>query len=56
MDDVYIDLGVSILLRVLKDTKKAQKFRRAMLKVFKAIAAAYARDAEFTEVVQQKES
>lgn len=49
MSDFLIDMSVAVLLRLLADKSAKSKWRRAMLKVFKAIASAYPRDAEFTQ-------
>lgn len=51
MDDL-VDIGAAILLRRLKDTKNAGKFRAVFLKLLRAIAAAYANDPEFVDVMK----
>ncbi len=52
MNEILIDLGVSALITLLRqkipasgESKKA--YKRVMLKVFKAITAAYSDDADF---------
>jgi len=50
LEDFLIDMGVSALLRVAADPKRASKWRRALLKVFRAIAAAFPSDPEFKAV------
>lgn len=51
--DFYIDLGFAVLLRILKDRRETSKWRRAFLKLFDAIARAYAQDAEFVAMMDQ---
>lgn len=46
-NDILIDLGIGAVLRVLKNKREASKWKRAMFKVFKAIAEAYRNDADF---------
>lgn len=52
MENILIDLGISALITVLREkipsnaaTKK--KYKKVLLKIFKAIAVAYADDDEF---------
>jgi phage anti-repressor protein len=45
--DFYIDIGVAVLLRVLREDGPSNKYRRVFLKVFKSIAHAYQADEEF---------
>lgn len=52
MNDWIIDLGISALLRVLKDTKESAKWRRALLKVFRLIAIRFGNDEEFLDVAE----
>jgi hypothetical protein len=52
MDDILIDMGLAALLRLLKDkvpndSKTKSKWKKAMLKVFKAIGTAYSDDKDF---------
>lgn len=47
MPDWLIDVAITALLRMLRDKKETSKWRRAMLKVFKAIRDAYNTDEEF---------
>lgn len=53
MSDELIDVGVTFLLKMLKDPKRTGKWKRTMLKVFKAIAVAYSGDQDFESVVVQ---
>jgi hypothetical protein len=50
VNDWIIDLGISALLRVLRDTKESNKWRRAFLKLFKLIAERFSHDEDFQEV------
>lgn len=52
MDDLLIDMGITVMLRMLKDGKRARKWQRAMLKVFSAIAKAYRTEQEFHEAAE----
>lgn len=45
--DFYTSLAINVLLQVLADKKQLPKFRRALLKVFKAILVSFAHDEEF---------
>lgn len=51
MDNMFISMGISILLTALKDSvknpKKKEELKRAMLKVRNAINALYAGDEDF---------
>lgn len=48
MEDLILDLGVSALLSTIKNAAKRASIRAQMLKVFKAIQAAYAGDPDFS--------
>ncbi len=53
--DILIDLGISALITLLREkipnsNSAKNKYKRALLKVFKAIAAAYQDDSEFKAV------
>ena len=39
--DLYINMGVTILLTAIKNPEKAQKFKAALLKIRNAISAAF---------------
>lgn len=43
----YTSLAVSILLQVVQNASERNKYRRALLKVFKAIANGFESDQEF---------
>lgn len=45
--DFYLDIGVAVLLRILREDGPDNKYRRVFLKVFKSIAHAYRTDEEF---------
>lgn len=47
MDDILIDVGVAAVLSMLKSGSKAKKWRKAMLKLFAAIARTYKADEQF---------
>ena len=47
MDEMIINMAFSILLSTIKNTKSKEKFKRAFLKVFKAIKSQYAEDPDF---------
>lgn len=49
MNDFYINLAVTVMLQAVKDGAIKGKFRRAFLKVFKAVATAYQTDQEFQD-------
>ena len=44
--DFYFDIGVAVLLRVLKDRRQITKYRPALFKLFRALADAFSEDAE----------
>lgn len=52
MGDELIDIGLTFMLRMLKDPKRTKGWRKQMLKVLRAIAAAYANDDEFMLVMK----
>ncbi len=41
MEEIYINMGISILLSAIKNPDKAAKFKAALLKVRNAINAAF---------------
>ena len=45
--ELLISMGFSILLSTVKNPKSKEKFRKAFLKVFNAIKAAYPNDPDF---------
>lgn len=47
-----VDLAISALLHVLRDPKQSSKWRRALLKIFKAISVAFSRDGDFVDVAR----
>lgn len=47
MEDLLFGMGISVILSMLKNPQKKAAIRKAMLKVFKGIKAAYAGDPEF---------
>jgi len=49
--DFYVDIGFAVLLRVLRDIGPNNKWRKAFLKVFRAIAEAYKNDDEFIKAL-----
>ena len=58
MDQFYLDLGISVvitLLRSIKDEARKNKFRGAFLKVNKLIAGAYGDDPAFAEAWASEE-
>lgn len=52
MEDTFIQMGVTLILSMLKDGKRAKKWQRVMLKVFGAIAATYRTEKEFHQVAE----
>jgi len=52
--DFYIDLGVAVLLRALRDRRQLAKYRAAFVKVAGAIMAAYELDHSFPAEVSKK--
>ena len=53
LEDFIIGAAINTLLVILGDPKKHGKFRRAFLKVFKAIAEAYRMDQEFHDTAEK---
>lgn len=51
--DFWIDMGSSVLLRVLKDPRLSRVHRSVFFKLFRSIAIAFAADPEFRELVVQ---
>ncbi len=41
MEEIYINMGITILLSTIKNPDKASKFKAALLKVRNAINAAF---------------
>lgn len=52
MEEMIIRLGVTAMLEMLKSKANASKWRKVMLKVFRAIATQYKDDEEFQTVAQ----
>ena len=50
MPDWVISMGVNALVELARDPTRHSKWRKAMLKVFKEIAAAFKDDAAFEDV------
>lgn len=50
--DFYIDLAVTVMLRLLSNKAESNKYRRAILKIFRAIALQFSSDQEFVTVAQ----
>lgn len=55
MEDFLIDMAVGVLLRLATDAKKKAKWRKALLKVFRAIASAFPQDPDFKAAAQWNE-
>lgn len=51
MEDVIINMGITALLGAIKNPKKKATFRRAFLKIFRAIWLQFGNDEEFKAVV-----
>jgi hypothetical protein len=47
LEDLLINLGISTILSAIKNPKKAAKLRKALLKVYRAIKAAFPDDPDF---------
>lgn len=52
MNEQLITMAFSLLLMALNSSSSRNKFRRAFLKVFKAISDAYANDQAFKDMVK----
>ena len=52
MEEIVIELGINAVLKMLKSKANASKWRRVMLKIFRAIAVQYKDDQEFQTVAQ----
>jgi phage anti-repressor protein len=48
--DFYLDIGVAVLLRILREDGPGNKYRRVFLKVFRSIAHTYRDDEDFLAV------
>lgn len=53
MWDRYLKVGITLLLDILNDAGERSRHRKMILKVFNAIAAAHAQDAEFRKVAKE---
>jgi hypothetical protein len=51
MEDLLINMGITALLGAIKNPKKKATFKKAFLKIFKAIWTAFGNDEEFKAVV-----
>ena len=51
--DLYVDLALTVLLRVLKDKKQSLQIRKALLKVFRAILVQFGSDKDFQLVMEE---
>lgn len=47
MEDILINLGVGALLAILSDPSKRGRWRRAILKIFRAASVHFKDDADF---------
>lgn len=45
--DYYIDIGAAVMLRMLREAKPDNKFRKVFLKLYRAISIAFSGDEEF---------
>lgn len=52
--DFYIDLGMAVLMRILKDRRELKKYRALFLKLAAAIMAAYGPDSTFADEVEAR--
>ncbi|HEX8636707.1 MAG TPA: hypothetical protein VF692_01495 [Pyrinomonadaceae bacterium] len=57
MNDMFINMGISVLLELLKkripkDGTSKKEWKKALLKVFRAIGEAYKDDPEFQELTK----
>jgi hypothetical protein len=52
--DFYFDIGMAVLLRILRDRRELRKYRSAFLKLAAAIQAAFESDPSFTAELSQK--
>jgi len=52
--DFYFDIGVAVLLRILRDRRELKKYRAAFVKVAHAILSAYEKDDDFQVALQTK--
>jgi hypothetical protein len=53
--DFYIDIGAAVLLRLLKEGKPDNKYRKLFLKIFRAIAMQYSDDPDFKDAAKAVE-
>ena len=52
--DWYIDIGASVMLRVLKEAKPDNKFRKVFLKLYRAISITFSSDEDFRTVAAEQ--
>ena len=52
--DFYVDLAVSVLLRLVKDRRSVGKYYKALAKVHLVLEELYTHDKLFADVVDQK--
>jgi hypothetical protein len=52
VSEFYVNLAVSVILQMLQDGVLRGKFRRALLKIFRAIALQFREDPEFLAVMK----
>jgi hypothetical protein len=52
--EFYIDIGMAVMLRLLKERRELRKWRAAFLKLAKAIILAYHEDADFQNEVRSE--
>lgn len=53
--ELYITMGVAVVLQVLRDPRLKQTWRRALLKIFKEIATQFRDDPDFAAVINRQE-
>jgi len=54
--DFYIDIGIAVILRVLKDRKKARQYFDAFAKVYVRIAEVAAIDQELAAAIARQKA
>lgn len=54
--DFYFDIGMAVILRIVKDRKSAAKYFAALAKLFLSLKLLYMADPTFKRIVDQKEA
>lgn len=54
--DFYFDIGMAVILRVIKDRKNAAKYFDALAKLFIKLRILYMADPTFKRLVDQKDA